>query len=88
MLPIKISIKYDSKLKQITGKDNEDAIVNSGITFVEMLFFIFSSHPEIEKNYPPGSLALTLNGLRPQEHDELKDGDVIGISVYLGKIKN
>ncbi|MGB9743630.1 MAG: MoaD/ThiS family protein [Minisyncoccales bacterium] len=75
--PIKIKIFYDENLKKITGKNFEEAVVSEGMTFVNQLYFIFSSYPEIEKRYPPGKLGLLLNNRPPKDFDILRDGDEI-----------
>jgi len=63
--PIKIKIFYDKDLKEITQKNSEESIVSEGIYFIDLLYFIFSSYPEISKIFPPGKLGLLLNGERP-----------------------
>ena len=75
--PIKIKIFYDEELKKITEKNLEEAVVSMGITFVDQLYFIFSSHPEIPKKYQPGKLGFLLNNRPPKEFDVLQDGDEI-----------
>jgi len=75
--PIKIKIFYDENLKKITGKDFEEAIVSEGLSFANLLYFIFSSYPEIQKRFPPGKLGLLLNNQPPKDFDILRDGDEI-----------
>ncbi len=79
--PIKIQIIYDKRLQEITGVENEVAVVSEGLNFLMMLKFIFDSYPEISELYPPGSISLRLNGKRPTEFDILNDGDKIKLSV-------
>ncbi len=74
---IKIKIFYDENLKKITGEDFEEAVVSEGMTFINQLYFIFSSYPEIKKRYPPGKLGLLLNNRLPKNFDILQDGDEI-----------
>lgn len=91
--PIKIKIFYDRNLKKITGKDFEEAVVSRGLTFLNLLYFIFSSYPEIEKRYPPGELGLLLNNRPPKDFDIFQDGDEVilkkkptpGIDLPVGK---
>jgi len=73
--PIKIRIFYDENLKKITGKDSEESTVSEGLNFAGLLYFIFSSYPEIQKRFPPGKLGFLLNEKKPNEYDILKDGD-------------
>lgn len=81
--PIKIKIFYDEELKKITKKDLEEAVVSEGITFIDQLYFIFSSYPEIPKKYPRGKLGFLLNNRPPKELDVLQDGD----EVFLGIVQ-
>lgn len=75
---IEIKIVYDKSLEKITRTSEEPAIINEGMTFIMMLHFIFSSHPQIPKKYPPGTIALSVNGLPVvDENYILLDGDVI-----------
>ena len=80
--PIKIKIFYDSGLEEITGKDFEEAVASEGINFATQLYFIFSSYPEIQKEFPPGKLGFLLNGRKPKQDDILKDGDEIKFVDY------
>lgn len=75
--PIKIRIFYDENLKEITGKDFEESIVSEGLSFAGLLYFIFSSYPEIQKSFSPGKLGMLLNGKRPEKSDILNDGDEV-----------
>lgn len=75
--PIKVTIFYDENLKKITEKDFEEAMISEGLNFVNLLYFIFSSYPEIEKRYPAGKLGFLLNNRPPKEFDILQDGDKI-----------
>jgi len=74
---IKVTNLYDKNLKLITLRDYEDFFVSEGITFLEYLYFWFSSYPEIEKRYPPGILGFILNGHRPTQFEILNNGDEI-----------
>lgn len=75
--PIKVKIFYDENLKKITEKDFEEAIISEGLSFVNFLYFIFSSYSEIQKRFSPGKLGMLLNEKPPAEFDILKDGDEI-----------
>ena len=79
--PIKVQIIYDKELQKITRVASEEAIVSEGLNFLMMLKFIFDSYPEIQKQYPPGSIGLRLNDRRPTEFEILNNGDEIGLSV-------
>lgn len=80
-LPIKVTNFYDKTLQLITLKESEEAIVSEGITFLEYLYFFFSSYPEIQDKYPPGVLGFAVNGKLPTDFDVLKDGDKIHFKV-------
>lgn len=73
--PIKIKFVYDERLKEITGKDFEEAVVSQNLTFIGLLNFLFFSYPEIPKKYPPGTLGFLLNNKPPREYSLLNDGD-------------
>ena len=75
--PIKIKILYNEELKKITGKYFEESIISEGLSFVSLLYFIFSSYPEIKKRFPPGKLGLLLNNQKPNGYEILKEGDEI-----------
>ncbi len=59
----------------------EPAIVSENILFLEYLYFIFSSYPDIEKLFPPGVLGFTINGKLPDDFTTLNEGDVINFIV-------
>lgn len=77
--PIKIMVFYNERVKEITDKDFEEVIVSDNLTFTGFLHFIFSSYPDIFKAFPPGTLAFSLNDIRPGENDLLQDGDIVKI---------
>lgn len=77
--PIRVKIFYDENLKKITGKDFEEAVISENLNFAMFLNFIFSSYPEIPKEFIPGTLGFLLNGRAPQENDILQDGDKLKI---------
>lgn len=79
--PIKIQIIYDRELQKITRVESEKAVVSEGLSFLLVLKTIFDSYLEIPNTYPPGSIALLLNGRRPTDFDILEDGDKIKLSV-------
>lgn len=85
--PIRVKIFYDENLKEITGKDSEEAVVSKNLKFIMFLNFIFSSYPKIPKRFIPGTLGLLLNGLPPRENDILKDGDKLEMKGYGTEIK-
>lgn len=71
----KITISFDTNLQHITGTASEVAEVNDGILFLQFLYFLFQSYPEIERTYPPGKLGFLLNDEPPRDHAQLHDGD-------------
>lgn len=72
---LKVNITYDHNLQKITGKDGEESIISKGMTFMQFLFFLFSSYPEIKDIYPPGKLGFLVNGEPPRMNDVLHEGD-------------
>jgi len=79
--PVKVRICYDEILQLITNKDFEEAVVSEGLDFANFLNFIFTSYPSITKKYPPGVLAMKLNGRAPMTYDILKDGDTLELFI-------
>jgi len=77
MKPIKIKVFYEGGVEKITAKDSEIPIVSEGLSFIQFLYFIFSSYPEIQQKFPPGKLGLLLNGKSPADHDILNDNDEV-----------
>lgn len=78
----KITIRYDRELSQIVGRRVEDTVVSEGLSFIMFLNFFFQTYPEIERKFPPGSLAFLINGLAPLDDTVLKDGDKIAFAAY------
>lgn len=74
---IRVKIFYDEALKEITGKDFEEARVCENLTFVNFLYFVFSSYPEIKKQFGPGTLGFSVNGKAPSDNEILREGDVV-----------
>lgn len=81
---IKINVFYKGDLRVITAKSKEEMVVNEGIPFIMVLFFIFKTYPEIERIYPPGTIKLLLNDKPPQDFDIVEDGDEVEL-IALGK---
>lgn len=77
MRTIKVRIIYNDKLQKITGVNSEEAMISDNLTFMGFLNFIFSSHPEFYKKYPPGTIGFLINGKPPRERTLLQDGDEI-----------
>jgi len=75
--PIQIKVRYDEILQEITGKNEEIVWINQGMSFILFLSMIFSSYPDIERKYPPGTLGLLLNNRPPEDYAILNDGDEI-----------
>jgi len=86
--PCKITVQYDRELSQITGCRSEEPIVSEGLLFIMFLDFLFKTYPEIEQKYPPGSLALMLNGEAPKDNAILSNSDkIILAATYPNDIK-
>ncbi len=77
---MKVSIHYDEALLAITGRSYEDAEVSGNILFLHLLYFIFSSYPEIPRKYKPGTLGLLVNNKPPIDGQHLNEYDVIRLS--------
>ena len=77
----KIIIRYDKALFKITHKKFEECVISEGLIFVMFLSFVFSSYPEMEKQFPAGKLAFTLNGQKPMEFNTLHNNDTISFFV-------
>jgi hypothetical protein len=79
---IKVNICYDQQLQEITGKTNEEAIISENLQFVHFLNFIFSSYPEIQKKFAPGTIGFMINGRRPEAFGKMQDGDKLEIMAF------
>ena len=82
--PAWITISFDQNLQKITGKETEKSMISDGMPFLQFLFFLFSSYPEIQTTYPAGTLGFLVNGEPPREHTTLHDGDKL-IFIATGK---
>ena len=71
----KIIVSFDPNLQRITGTASEEVVVNDGISFLQFLFFLFESYPEMQTSYPPGKLGFLVNDEPPGEDCTLRDGD-------------
>jgi hypothetical protein len=80
--PATITILYDQNLAKITSKRKETAVVNEGINFLFFLQTIFEAYPEIQDQYPPGTLGLLVNGQPPNDFTTLKNGDVFQLDAF------
>lgn len=78
---IHITVEVDQMLSHITELSSFESTISEGMPFIQFLFFLFKSYPEIEKRYPPGALAMTLNGHPPTDFELLEDGDVVKLWV-------
>ena len=81
--PISIIIKYDKKLQEITNSGEVSILISEGATFLYLLANIFSEYPEIERNYPPGRIALAINGIPPTPQTILFEGDIVALSAEI-----
>ncbi len=79
--PINIFVKFDSVMEAITGQTEMKIIMSHDAPFIFLLHSIFTSYPEIQRRYPPGKLAMTLNGQPPGEFELLKDGDRVSFFI-------
>lgn len=82
----RITLIYDITLQQITKTPREFVEISDGFRFVDCLFSLFQSYPEIEQRYPAGQLGFSINGDRPTEVAELHNGDVVHFSVVTSQI--
>ena len=81
-----ITVQFDKKLEKITGYASFHSECSKGLSFVQFLYFLFQSYPKIEELYPPGTIAMTVNNLRPNDFSILYDGDVVKLWVVQEKI--
>lgn len=79
--PINVFVKFDPVMEAITGQTEMKIIMSENAPFIFLLHSIFTSYPEIQRRYPPGKLAMALNGHPPTDYDLLQDGDRITFSV-------
>lgn len=86
--PVAIALFYDKDLQKITKTASEETIVNEGMPFILLLSFVFKSYPEIEKQYPPGTLGLLLNGKPPQDFDIIQNGDRVELYAFKSLFSN
>ena len=57
-------------------------MVSENLPFVHFLNFIFTSYPEIQKNFAPGRVGFLLSGRAPKAFDIMKDGDRLEIITF------
>lgn len=86
--PISVTVCYDEKLEKITGKRREIVVVSKGMPFILLLHTIFSSYPEIQKMYPPGTLGLLVSGKLPTDFSILVEGDIVELFASFSINKN
>ena len=79
--PIFIKITYDEELQKITGTKEDPTYMSQGSMFIYLLQNVFMTYPEIEKNYPPGSLGFTINDIPPNVYSPLFDGDIVSFHI-------
>jgi len=78
--PVYFSVQYDKELQKITGKKEHPVIMNEGATFAYLLHNIFMEYPELERQYRPGVLKFSINGIPPKMHTQFFDGDMVVFS--------
>lgn len=88
MEPVNITVYYDKELQKITGTEKEPVVISSSAIFVYLLQVLFTSYPEIEKKYPPGTIGLLLNGRPPSEFDTFKNGDEVRLAAVKETVSN
>ncbi|OGK09520.1 hypothetical protein A2767_03295 [Candidatus Roizmanbacteria bacterium RIFCSPHIGHO2_01_FULL_35_10] len=81
-----ITVQFDKKLEEITGYASFHSECSEELSFVQFLYFLFQSYPKIEQLYPPGTIGMTLNNLRPTDFSILHHGDVLKLWVVKEKI--
>ncbi|MFY9492973.1 MAG: hypothetical protein WAP55_00590 [Minisyncoccia bacterium] len=79
--PVSVFIEFDPVMEAITGQTKIKIMMSENAPFVFLLHSIFTSYPEIQKRYPPGRLAMALNGHPPTEYELLREGDKITFSI-------
>ncbi len=77
---MRLTVRYDETLQKITCCAEEPVFMGEGGVFVYLLQNVFMAHPELEKQYPPGTIALAINGSQPKPHSQLIDWDFISFS--------
>lgn len=88
MEPVNITVYYDKELQKITGSEKEPVVISSSAIFVYLLHILFTSYPDIERKYPPGTIGLLLNGRRPSEFDTFENGDEVRLVVVKETVSN
>jgi hypothetical protein len=78
--PISIILRFDTTLQEITGSGEMSIFTSEGAPFLFLLGSIFDMFPEIEKKYPPGCLALTINDIPPTPQTVLYERDIVALS--------
>lgn len=81
-----ITVEFDEKLKNITKQKSFISHCSNGLTFLEFLYFLFESYPQIQEKYPPGVIGMAVNDLKPSDFTQLREGDVIKLWVVKEKI--
>ncbi len=74
---VRVTVRYDSRLQEITGEREHSVVISDGAVFLFLLTCIFSEFPEMGQQYAPGMLSFTVNGLQPSAHSQLFDGDEV-----------
>ena len=78
MLPaMTITVRFDAELQKMTGAAEYPVVISEAASFTFLLLAVIEEHPAIARGYPPGTLAFTLNGKRPETYSPLFNGDVV-----------
>jgi hypothetical protein len=81
--PISIILKFDKNLQEISGSGEISIFISEGAPFLFLLGSIFDMYPEMETNYPPGYIALTINNIPPTPQTILHKGDIVALSIEI-----
>ncbi|MCE9541227.1 hypothetical protein K8R03_01555 [Candidatus Kaiserbacteria bacterium] len=75
--PITVTIQFDTALQKVTRTAGHPVVMSQAASFAFLLMSVMEEYPDIMRMYPPGTLAVTLNGKRPETYSPLFDGDVV-----------
>ena len=78
---ITITVRFDAELQKVTDAAEYPVVMSEAASFAFLLMAVIEEHPAIARGYPPGTLAFTLNGKRPETFSPLFNGDVVHFSI-------
>lgn len=82
---ITINVYFHGKTESTAGTSHMPVILSSNATINIFLYFLFESYPELQQRFPAGTLAFTVNQVRPTEDQPLFDNDKIDFYHYSQK---